>query len=306
MAAKYCPDQYYARMASSGNDKLKIAAFLHDGEHVLDVGAGSGTLAKLLLDEFPNLHITALDQSDSAIKRLHELQKQYPARLSVLQCDFFNYAPHEKFNAVIFCSSLHEIFSYTEVKEYGEAKRFQKSVIDSALQHAAEVLNDEDGRIIIRDGIATSHNRRVLVTYKDPALKHLAERYENEFEGFPLEIVHTPLGDIMPYNSMMEMLYTITWGEQSFSREVQEWYGYYSRPDWEEAGKRLSMSHGLFMIHFEKYLQDGYKQNLKDKVTLRSAPRLKWDGSVKTKEIDFPASNCLVVFSKLKGGLLNA
>ena len=303
MAAQYCPDQYYSRMASSSDDKMKIAAFLRDGDRVLDVGAGSGTLAKLLLDPFPSLHVTALDPSESAIQRLRELQRQYPARLEVVPSQFSDFQSSGHFNAVIFCSSLHEIFSYTEVEEYGKMVRFQKNVIELALYHAAELLDEENGRIIVRDGIATSHNRKVLVTFKDPALKKLAERYENEFEGFPLEIIHTPLGDVMPYNSMMEMLYTVTWGEQSFSREVQEWYGYFSRSDWEEEGKHLSMSHGLFMIHFEKYLQDGYKENLKDRVTLRSAPRLKWDGSVQTKGIEFPASNCLVVFSKqIKGG----
>ena len=297
MAAK-CPSLYYERMDSSSNDKLKIAAFLQDGDRVLDVGAGSGSLAKLLLDTFPGLHVTALDPSETAIQRLRELQCQYPARLEVVQAEFSEFQPSERFNAVVFCSSMHEIFSYTEVEEYGKKVRFQKSVIELALHHAAELLDEENGRIIVRDGIATSHNRKVLVTYKDPDLKKLAERYENEFEGFPLDIIHTPLGDIMPYNSMMEMLYTVTWGEQSFSREVQEWYGYFSRPDWEEAGRQLSMSHGLFMVHFEKYLQDGYRLNLQDKVSLRSAPRLKWDGSVQTKEIEFPASNCLVVFSK--------
>lgn len=67
MAAKQCPDRYYERMESSGDDKLKITRFLSDGSSVLDVGAGGGVLAELLLNRFPNIHVTALDQSNTAV-----------------------------------------------------------------------------------------------------------------------------------------------------------------------------------------------------------------------------------------------
>ncbi len=125
MAAKQCPDNYYERMESSGDDKLKITKFLSDGDSVLDVGAGGGVLADLLLSLFPNMHITALDQSDTAVERLNALTKKYPGRLSVVQADFFAFEPENPFDAVVFCSSLHEIFSYTEY----EGKRFRPETI---------------------------------------------------------------------------------------------------------------------------------------------------------------------------------
>lgn len=295
MAAKQCPDRYYERMESSGDDKLKITRFLSDGSSVLDVGAGGGVLAELLLNRFPNIHVTALDQSNTAVARLNTLADKYPGRLSVVQTDFFEFKTEERFDAVIFCSSLHEIFSYCEY----EGERFRKETISRALDKAASFLKQGEGKIIIRDGISARYNPKVLLKYTDPALKKLAERYENEFEGFPLEIIHTPLGDIMPYNSMMELLYTITWGEESFAREVQEWYGYYTMDDWVGEEKRLAYSHKLFLTHTEKYLQPGYKEHLRGKIILQSAPRLDWSGQVYTKPIDFPASNCLVVFERV-------
>ena len=295
MAVKQCPDRYYERMEASADDKLKIAKFLSDGNSVLDVGAGGGILAELLLRYFPNIHVTALDQSDTAVARLNSLADKYPGRLSVVQSDFFNFKPEERFDAVIFCSSLHEIFSYTEY----EGEHFRKEIISSTLDHAASFLKQGEGKIIIRDGVATRYNSKVLLRYTDAKLKKLAERYENEFEGFPLEIVHTPLGDVMPYNSAMELLYTITWGEESFEREVQEWYGYYTLDDWVKEEKRLAYSHKLFMVHAEKYLQPGYKEHLRGKVVLQSAPRLDWSGQIHSRPIDFPASNCLVVFERV-------
>lgn len=296
MAAKLCPDRYYERMESSGDDKLKITKFLSDGDSVLDVGAGGGVLAELLLNHFPNIHVTALDQSDTAVTRLKALAEKHPGRLEVVQSDFFLYEPDARFDAVIFCSSLHEIFSYTECN----GKRFDKDIITFALNHAADMLGGNKGRIIIRDGVAAQYNPKVLLKYTDPDLKRLAERYENEFEGFPLEIVHTPFGDIMPYNSMMELLYTITWGEESFAREVQEWYGYHTLDDWKEEEKRLMYSHKLLLVHAEKYLQPGYKEHLQGKIVLQSAPRLDWSGKLKSRPIELPASNSLVVFERVE------
>lgn len=295
MAAKQCPDRYYDRMESSSDDKMKITKYLTDGDSVLDVGAGGGALAELLLEHFPNIRITALDQSDTAAARLNALAEKYPERLSVVQSDFFAFQSESRFNAVIFCSSLHEIFSYTPYN----GKLFQKETVSKALDVAASYLKPGEGKIIIRDGVAARYNPKILLKYKDAKLKRLAEQYENEFEGFPLNIVHTPLGDIMPYNSAMELLYTITWGEESFAREVQEWYGYYTLDDWAAEGKRLAYSHNLFLAHAEKYLQPGYKNHLQDKVILQSAPRLDWSGQIRSNPIEFPASNCLVVFNRV-------
>ncbi|WP_394969856.1 methyltransferase domain-containing protein [Candidatus Allofournierella merdipullorum] len=295
MAAKKCPDRYYTRMEAAGDDKLKIAQFINADDTILDVGAGGGALSELLLEKFPNIHITALDSSDTAVSRLKALAERYPGRLEVIQTDFFRYEPDVQFDDVVFCSSLHEIFSYTECN----GKRFDKDVITFALDHAASMLKENKGKIIIRDGVAARYNPKVLVKYRDPDTKKLAARYEAEFKGFPLNILHTTSGDIMPYNSMMELLYTITWGEESFPREVQEWYGYFTLNDWEREEPWLSVKHKLFLSHVEKYLQPGYKEHLKDKVLVQSAPRPDWDGKVCSKPIEFPASNCLVVFERV-------
>lgn len=294
MAAKQCPDRYYDRMKSSGDDKLKITKFLSDGDSVLDVGAGGGVLAELLLETFPSMTVTALDPSNTATARLHALAGKFPGRLSVVQTDFFAFESEEKFDAVVFCSSLHEIFSYTEY----EGKRYEKAVVSLALDHAAQLLKSHSGKIIVRDGVAARHNPKVMLQYIDKGMKDLAERYENEFTGFPLKITHTMFGDIMPYNSMMELLYTITWGEESFAREVQEWYGYYSLDDWRTEEKRLAIKFGLFLTCAEKYLQSGYKEHLNGKVILRSAPLMDWDGNLNSKLLELPASNCIVVFER--------
>lgn len=294
MAAKQCQARYYERMESSGDDKLKITKFISDGDSVLDVGAGGGVLAELLLTHFPNIHITALDQSDTAVARLKALAERFPSRLDVVQSDFFCYEPDVRFDDVIFCSSLHEIFSYTPYN----GKLFQKETVSRALDEAASYLKPGKGKIIIRDGVAARYDPKVLVKYIDPALQKLAGRYEREFEGFPLEIVHTEMGDIMPYNSMMELLYTITWGEKSFEREVQEWYGYFCLNDWVREETWLAFKYNLFLTHTEKYLQDGYREHLEGKVKIQSAPYFNWHSELCTKPIDFPASNCIVVFER--------
>ena len=98
---------------------------------------------------------------------------------------------------------------------------------------------------------------------------------------------------------LRELWEYVNWGEESFAREVQEWYGYYTMDDWVGEEKRLAYSHKLFLTHTEKYLQPGYKEHLRGKIILQSAPRLDWSGQVYSKPIDFPASNCLVVFERV-------
>lgn len=290
---KRCPALYYERMDAAQNDKAKILQFINDNDRVLDVGGGSGIVSAMILESSQNVTVDAIDTSDTAVERLCVLAQQYPGRLRVVQEDFFDYCAGQ-YDAIVFCSVLHEMFSYTRY----EGKRFNPAIIDASLKRAVELLAP-GGRIIVRDGVAPTHNHKVMLQYKDPALRLLAERYEAEFEGFNLNITHTPYGDVMPRNSAMELLYTITWGEASFEREVQEWYGFYSLNDWKQQGQRLMSSDNVCLCYLNKYLQPEYEKHLEGKVVLTTAPKLDWNGSVITRPATFPSSNCIAVFNKI-------
>ena len=48
----------------------------------------------------------------------------------------------------------------------------------------------------------------------------------------------------------------------------------------------------------EKYLQQGYVDNLAGKIELTMPPKATANGGMKTGKAAFPASNCLVVFER--------
>ena len=53
-----------------------------------------------LLEQFPHMQVTALDQSDSAAEKLHALAARFPDRLTVVQADFFEFKTDARFDAV--------------------------------------------------------------------------------------------------------------------------------------------------------------------------------------------------------------
>lgn len=288
------PELYYSRMDSSQDDKSKILQFVKEGDTILDVGAGSGVITNLLLSK-NGTKVCSVDTCDSAIEHLRGLEESNPGRVSVKKADFLEIDDGEKFDVVVFSAILHEIFSYTEYN----GEKFNFAIIDHALKKAASLLA-LGGRIIVRDGIMPTSNRRVMLQYIDPEMKELADRYIEEFRGFDLKVVRTEYGDVMPNRSAAELMFTITWGRESFPREVQEWFGYYSAKDWKRQEQRLMATHCVSMIHFEEYLQPGYEEHLKDKVKLLSAPKFNRAGDVVFKPTTFPNTNCLVVFHKLQ------
>jgi len=65
--------------------------------HILDVGTGTGLIALMLAQRFPDAHITALEIEDKAAVQARQNIKESPFhhRVNIEQVDFFNWqAPH--------------------------------------------------------------------------------------------------------------------------------------------------------------------------------------------------------------------
>lgn len=282
-------DQYLSEMNRAADDKRRLLAFLRDGERVLDVGPGGGVLLELIGREYPRCTLAGADISAEVCQRLSRRAAAEGLPWEVIHSDFLRLRPEEvgRFGSIVFCSIIHEIFSYGEY----EGRRFNKAVIPRILEAAGELL-EPGGRIIIRDGVAAEEDPLVLLRFADGELEALARDYLRQFRGFPLqaqgpEETGSPHLYRMPQNSAMELLYTITWGKDALPFEVEEWYGYYSRREWRELGERLSP--GLRLVYFTQYLQPGYPEHLAGRVALTGE-----DG----RTMPFPDSNMIAVFRK--------
>ena len=91
------------------------------------------------------------------------------------------------------------------------------------------------------------------------------------------------VGDV---NFMREFLYTYTWGNESYSHEVQEQIGYFTLEEYKAFFEEI----GAKIIVAREFLEPGYEEHLSRLVSLSDAKS--------GKEIPFPNSNCIVVVEK--------
>lgn len=137
------PKVYLERMSMPLQEKLKIARFIPKGtKSLLDVGCADGTVTLALAQMYPEIDFVGLDNNESFIAEAQ-------AKIGKLQNLRFEVgflrerlASAEKFEVVLFCSVLHEFYSYGE----------GISTIVKALADAHEILKP-GGTLIIRDMI---------------------------------------------------------------------------------------------------------------------------------------------------------
>lgn len=84
---------------------------------VLDLGCGTGTLAKQILDVFPRAHITCLDFSEQMIEMARVKLANFN-RVSYVVQDFQEYAPTISCHAIVSSLALHHLVTDEEKKAF--------------------------------------------------------------------------------------------------------------------------------------------------------------------------------------------
>ena len=192
-------------------------------------------------------------------------------------------------DAVVFCSILHEIYSYVE---QSDGSRFHLESVRDMLLAAFRTLKT-GGRILIRDGIMPEHEPRML-RFKCEDAKSFFEAFCREFKGrtiVPNYIDNETV--LLDSADAMEFMYTYTWGPEAFPYEVREQYGIMTYADY---CRNIQSWLGSFarivpvLPEEASYLQPGYVQALKDKLKLMDK-----DGN----EVAYPPSNAIIVIEKI-------
>lgn len=278
---------YFHRMANSLGDKARIIPFLVPGS-VLDIGSGGGELAETIRS---NGHdVWANDASPVAIERIQSHYPKLNTSTSFAQ-DLGEEFPNGSFHNVTASSILHEVFSYGAPQRPSSAR--SESEVLKVMQTAYHLLTP-GGRFIVRDGVLpNNYDEQMLVVLKTKEAKefllHYAEQApfwgkRNAPHKVNLRQVddHAYQGDRA---SVMEFIFTLTWGMESINRESQELYGVFDFNDYQ--GHLGAM--GFNVIHAEKYLQPDYVKHLQPHVEL-------WDLNGALSE--WPCSNMLLVAEK--------
>ncbi|EKD52678.1 MAG: Methyltransferase type 11 [uncultured bacterium] len=160
------PQRYLERMSKPLQEKLKVAKYIPAGtQTLLDVGCADGTITLALADLYPEITFVGIDLNEEFI---NIARRNIGDRKNV---SFENCYLREKlalpqrFDVVLFCSVLHEFYSYGE----------GISSVVKALSDAHEILN-RGGVLIIRDMILYDYAGESRLWVKEMKEKVVARR----------------------------------------------------------------------------------------------------------------------------------
>lgn len=247
---------YYDRMLSSLGDKKRILPYLNLNENstVLDVGGGDGSLVASIKNAYPVVTFN-LDAAESSVQR--SKANGIPTAVGFADEIHHHYNPLDN---IIASSVVHEIFSYGnrngKIGRIENVKDFLSSAYDSLI---------DGGRLVIRDGVNPGYELLGKMEFSssnasaevEKFLTHSPFTQEGLDRKISIEEVETGVFE-GSLSSLMEFAFTYTWGEESFEREVNEFYGVFTLSDLAEMGESV----GFKLIHAEKYVQQGYVDNL--------------------------------------------
>lgn len=285
---RFYQEENYLQTMNQAIDYKKIILDYIQGDRVVDIGPGGGALMDMICDRFPEKRVMGVDISQNVLDALRKKKQLEDRKWDVVFGDALDLSgAFEKgsVDTIIFCSVLHELFSYIEY----QGSKFNHDTLRAALKSAFDILAP-GGRIIIRDGIMTEpvEQMRIVRFLSEEGMAFL-KRYANDFKG--REISYRVVGHnevLMPVNDAMEFLYTYTWGEKSYVHEVQEQFGYLTPSGFGELVDSLLGSDARIVV-LKHFLQDGYTLALSHKVAIFDENR---------KPVSLPDSTCLVVIEK--------
>jgi len=285
---------YLAHMNAARSDKERMLDWCVPGK-LVEIGPGGGVVLDLLEARFPGSEVVGVDISTEVIAALAARRQREDRRWTVIHADAFalpSICAPGSVSTVVFCSILHEIYSYVERPGAG---RFQLGSVRDIVQAAFATLRP-GGRIVIRDGVAPPPGVRRLRLLADDA-RGMLELFAAQFEGRPITYRDLPDGRVeMDAHDAMEFLYTYTWGPASFPYEVREQYGVLTYDAY--ADHLLAWCGGPTRARVldvpvaqRSYLQPGYQANLAAKIALTDEH---------DRPVPLPDSNCLLVVERLR------
>lgn len=197
------PNIYLSRLAKPLQEKLKIKEFIpRSSRNILDVGCADGVVTQALAKIFPQTNFLGIDLNPDFIslaKNKSTNQKNVSFRNIYLR-DLL--AKKDKFDTIIFCSVLHEFFSYGE----------GLTSVVKAISDAYELLNP-GGKIIIRDMVLSETAKSDKVAFRSAFAKIKSTLSQDILRGF--EKLHGRIENSYQLNHLLlKYWYTENWDRE--------------------------------------------------------------------------------------------
>ena len=273
---------YLATMNAAKTDKERMLEHVRPGR-IVEIGPGGGVVLDLLEATFADSTIIGVDLSREVIAALETRARASGHRWQVVlgAAESLPELVREPVDTVVFCSILHEVYSYTE-------PHFAMASVERVIRAAWAALKP-GGRIAIRDGVMPPPATRRIRFVADDA-RATFDLYVSQFEGRNIAFAALPDGRVeLSAADAMEFLYTYTWGPASFPYEVRELYGIMTYSDYVAALQRWCDGAQVVLTGVTSYLQPGYRAGLAGKIELTDEH---------DRAVELPDSNCLIVIEK--------
>ncbi len=273
---------YLATMNAGRSDKARMLDFVVPGT-IVEVGPGGGVVLDLLAERFPKSRVVGLDASIAAVAALERKRELETRRWEVIHGDAFRLPEivgPRSVDTVVYCSVLHEIFSYVPWadRDGDPPQRFRFGSV-AALVRATFRALAPGGRIVVRDGVMPADEPRV-VAFKDAAWREGLDLFAKSYEARPIPFEVLPDGRVrIRQPDLYEFLTTFTWGPSSFPYEIREQRAVLPRREYvarlleacAEADPPFRAREVPVPPDLASYLQPGYPANILPHLTIHDA-----------------------------------
>ena len=288
---------YLTTMNAARSDKSRLLDFAKPGL-IVEVGPGGGVVLELLAERFAGSRIVGLDASAAVVEAHQANVGDRDVGYEVIHGDAFKLPDlmgKRTVSTVIFCSVLHEIFSYIETGS--PPQRFRVEAVVDIVTAAWRTLK-VGGRIVVRDGVMPPEEPRVMA-FKNASWREGFFLFARAFEARPVPFEELADGRVrLSSRDLYEFLTTFTWGPDSFPYEIREQRAVLPRADYvrllveactatEPECKAVEVE---VPADLASYLQPGYPANILPNVGL-------YDESG-TREVPMPDVNGVWVLEK--------
>jgi len=276
---------YLEAMNAARTDKARMLDFVRPGR-IVEIGPGGGVVLDLLEQRHPDSEVIGVDLSREVVTALEQQARAGGRRWRIVHGAAEDLAAlvGAPIDTIVFCSVLHEVYSYAEPK-------FALESVQRVVQAAFATLG-AGGRIVIRDGVMPPPGlRRIRLLAADA--RSTFDLFVAQFEGRPIRFTELAPDRVeLTTADAMEFLYTYTWGPASFPYEVRELYGILTYDDY--LARLVAWCGGascarIVETPLRSYLQPGYRDRLAGKIELTDEH---------DRPVELPDSNCLIVLER--------